>query len=147
MLNVGARSIARASEVLDKADPALVKAVEQGRVTVSCATEIIKLNLDSEDTNLLITLPRPDIPRNVERLKKEAKRKEAVERMTPEELEAFADADTSGTDNDAVITAVTKCQKVMRDLKPRLILCVALELKDWAESVRANQPDDEEMRA
>ena len=56
--------------------------------------------------------------------------------MTPEELEAFADADTSGTDNDAVITAVTKCQKVMRDLKPRLILCVALELKDWAESGR-----------
>jgi hypothetical protein len=31
-------------------------------------------------------------------------------------------------------------------LKPRLILCVALELKDWAESLGANQPDYEEMR-
>ena len=82
MLNVSARSIARASEVLDKADPALVKAVEQGRVTVSCATEIIKLDLDSEDTNLLMMLPQPDIPRNVERIKKEAKRREAFERMT-----------------------------------------------------------------
>jgi hypothetical protein len=35
----------------------------------------------------------------------------------------------------------------MRDLKPCLILCVALELKDWAESLGANQPHDEEMRA
>ena len=77
MLNIGARSVARASEVLDKADPAVINAVEQGRVTVSCATEIIKLNLDSEDTKELMTLPRTDIPRNVERLKKEAKRKEA----------------------------------------------------------------------
>src|SRR5271166_823763 len=58
---IAARSIARASEVLDKADPAVVKAVEQGRVTVSCATEIIKLNLDTEDTNELMTLPQPDI--------------------------------------------------------------------------------------
>jgi hypothetical protein len=147
MLKVGARSIARASEVLDKADPALVKAVEQGRVTVSCATEIIKLNLDSEDTNLLMMLPQPDIPRNVERIKKEAKRREAFERMTPEELEALVDADTSDIDNHAVITAVAKCRTVMRDLKPRLILCVALELKDWAESLGANQPHDEEMRA
>jgi hypothetical protein len=61
----------------------VVKAVEQGRVTVSCATEIIKLNLDSEDTNELMTLPKADIPRNVERLKTEAKRKEAFERMPP----------------------------------------------------------------
>ena len=66
--------------------------------------------------------------------------------MTPEELEAFADADTSDADNHAIIAAVAKCQKVTRDLKPRLILCVAFELKDWAESVRANQPH-EEMRA
>jgi hypothetical protein len=83
---------------LDRADPAVVKAVDQGWVTVSCATEIIKLNLDSEDTNELMTLPQPDIPRNVERLKKEAKRKEAFERMTPAELEALADADTSDAD-------------------------------------------------
>jgi hypothetical protein len=34
MFNISARRIARAREVLDKADPALVKAVEQGRVTV-----------------------------------------------------------------------------------------------------------------
>ena len=119
---------------------------------MSCATEIIKLNLDSEDTNELMTLPQPDIPRNVERLKKEAKRKEAFERMTPEELEAFADpdrsdADTSDADNHAVIAAVAKCQTVVRDLQPRLVLCVALELKDWAESLGANQPHDEEMRA
>jgi hypothetical protein len=66
--------------------------------------------------------------------------------MTPEELEALADADTSDADNHAVIAAVAKCQKVMRDLKPRLTLCVALELKDWAESLGANQPDYEEMR-
>jgi hypothetical protein len=46
----------------------------------------------------------------------------------------------------AVIAAVAKCQKVMRDLKPRLILCVALELKDWAESLGAHQPHDEEVR-
>ena len=147
LLSVSVRSVASASAVLDKADPAVVKAVEQGRVTVSCATEIIKLNLDSEDTKELMTLPQPDIPRNVERLKKEAKRKEAFERMTPEELEALADADTSDADNHAVIAAVAKCRKVMRDLKPRLILCVALELKDWAESLGANQPHDEEMRA
>ena len=147
LLSVSARSVASASAVLDKADPAVVKAVEQGRVTVSCATEIIKLNLDSEDTNELMTLPQPDIPRNVERLKKEAKRKEAFERMTPQELEALADADTSDADNHAVIAAVAKCRKVMRDLKPRLILCVALELKDWAELLGANQPHDEEMRA
>jgi hypothetical protein len=147
MLNISARSIARASEILDKADPTLVKAVEQGWVTVSCATEIVKLNLDSEDTNELMSLPQPDIPRNVERLKKEAKRKEAFERIPPEELEAFADPDTSDADNHAVIAAVAKCQKVMRDLKPRLIVCVALELKDWAESLEANQPDYEEMKA
>ena len=125
----------------------MIKAVEQGRVTESCATEIIKLNLDSEDTYELMTLPQPDIPRNVERLKKEAKRKEAFERMTPEELEAFEDPDASDVDNRAVIAAVANCRKVMRDLKPRLILCVALELKDWAESLGANQPRDEEMRA
>jgi hypothetical protein len=35
----------------------------------------------------------------------------------------------------------------MRDLKPRVILRVALELKDWAESLGASQPHDEEMRA
>ena len=125
----------------------MIKAVEQGRVTESCATEIIKLNLDSEDTYELMTLPQPDIPRNVERLKKEAKRKEAFERMTPEELEAFEDPDASDVDNRAVIAAVANCQKVTRDLKPRLILCVALELKDWAESLGANQPDHEEMKA
>ena len=134
LLSVSVRSVASASAVLDKADPAVVKAVEQGRVTVSCASEIIKLNLDSEDTSELMTLPKADIPRNVERLKTEAKRKEAFERMTPQELEAFADPDTSDADNDAVIAAVAKCQKVMRNLKPRLILSVALELKDWAES-------------
>jgi hypothetical protein len=116
------------------------------RVTVSCATEIIKLNLDSEDTKELMTLPQPDIPRNVERLKKEAKRKEAFERMTPEELEALADAETPDADNHAVIAAVAKCQKVMRDLKPRFILCVALELKDWGESLGANQPDSERRK-
>ena len=65
--------------------------------------------------------------------------------MTPEELEALADADTS--DADAVIAALAKCRKVMHDLKPRFILCVALELKDWAELLGANQPHDEEMRA
>ena len=43
--------------------------------------------------------------------------------MTPEELEALADADTS--DADAVIAALAKCRKVMHDLKPRFILCVA----------------------
>jgi hypothetical protein len=147
MLNIGARSVARASEVLDKADPGVINAVEHGRVTVSCASEIIKLNLDSEDTKELMMLPRTDIPRNVERLKKEAKRKEAFERMTPEELEAFADPDTSDADNDAVIAAVANCQRVTRDLKPRLILRAALELKDWAQSLGANQPHDEEMRA
>ena len=62
-------------------------------------------------------------------------------------MEAFVHPDTSDADNDAVIAAVAKCQKVMRDLKPRLILCVALKLKDWAESLGANQPHDEEMRA
>ena len=35
----------------------------------------------------------------------------------------------------------------MRDLKPRLILCVALDLKDWAEALGAHQPHDEEIRA
>jgi hypothetical protein len=48
---------------------------------------------------------------------------------------------------NGVSKMVFKCQKVIRDLKPRLILCVALELKDWAGSVGANQPHDEEMRA
>ena len=69
------------------------------------------------------------------------------ERITPEELEAFADPDTSDVDKDAVIAAVAKCQHVMRDLKPRRILCVALELKDWAELLGTNQPHDEETRA
>ena len=55
--------------------------------------------------------------------------------MTPEELEALADPDTSDADNDAVIAAVAKCQKVMRDLRPRLILSVAPKLKDWAETL------------
>ena len=59
--------------------------------------------------------------------------------MTPQELEAFADPATSDADNDAVIAAVAKCQKVMRNLKPRLILSVALKLKDWAETLGANQ--------
>jgi hypothetical protein len=99
LLGISVRSVASASAILDKADPAVVKAVEQGRVTVSCASEIIKLNLDSEDTSELMTLPKGDISRNVERLKKEAKRKEAFERMTPQELEAFADPDTSDADN------------------------------------------------
>ncbi len=94
-----------------------------------------------------MTLPQPDIPRNVERLKKEAKRKEAFERMTPAELETLADADTSDADNHTVIASVAECQKLMRDLKPRLILCAALKLKEWAESLGANQPHDEEMRA
>jgi hypothetical protein len=48
--------------------------------------------------------------------------------------------------NHAVIAAVAKCQKVMRDLKPRLIVCVALELKDWAEALGANQPDSERRK-
>ena len=99
-------------------------------MTVSCASEMIKLNLDSEDTKELMTLPQPDIPRNVERFKKEAKRKEAFEGMALEDLEALADAETSDADNHAVIAAVAKCQKIMRDLKPHLVLCVALELKD-----------------
>jgi hypothetical protein len=77
-------------------------------VTVSCASEIIELNLDSEDTSELMTLPKGD---NVERLKKEAKRKEAFERMTPEELEALADADTSDADNDDVIAEVTNARR------------------------------------
>ena len=85
LLGINVRSVASASAILDMADPAVVKAVEQGRVTVSCASEIIKLNLDSEDTSELMTLPKADIPRNVERLKTEAKRKEAFERMTPQE--------------------------------------------------------------
>ena len=147
LLSVSVRTVASASAVLDKADPAVVMAVEQGRVTVSCATEIVKLNLHSEDTSELMTLSKADIPRNVERLKTEAKRKEALERMTREELEAFVHPDTSDADNDAVIAAVAKCQKATRDLKPRLILCVALELKDWAESLGASQPHDEEIRA
>jgi hypothetical protein len=58
LLSVSVRSVASASAVLDKADPAVVKAVEQGRVTVSCASEISKLNLDSEDTSELMTLPK-----------------------------------------------------------------------------------------
>jgi hypothetical protein len=66
--------------------------------------------------------------------------------MTPDELEALADAATSDTDNHVVIAAVAKCQKVMCYLKPRLILCVALELKDWAEARGANQPDSERRK-
>ena len=58
-----------------------------------------------------MTLPQPDIPRNVERLKKEAKRKEAFERMTPVELEAFPDPDTS--DDRSISADVTA-----RSLKP-----------------------------
>ena len=108
MFNISARRIARASEVLDKADSCSGQGGRAGSGTVSCATEIIKLNLDGEDTKELMLLPKAHIPRNVERLKKEAKRKEAFEYMTPEELEAFADPDTSDGDNQAVIAAVAK---------------------------------------
>ena len=44
--------------------------------------------------------------------------------MTPEELEALADADAFlEADNHAVIAAVAKCQKVTRDLEaaPNLV--------------------------
>jgi hypothetical protein len=43
MLNVGERSVRRAREVLDEGVPELIAAANQGRVTVSAASDVAKL--------------------------------------------------------------------------------------------------------
>ena len=83
-LNVSRSTVQRATTVLENANPIVVKAVDEGKMTVACAVEIIKLDLDAEDLSELVTLPSPDIPRNVERLKKEAKREETLKRIQAE---------------------------------------------------------------
>jgi hypothetical protein len=70
-----------AKVVIDKADPIIRKAVDQCKVTVSYAVEITKLGLDAGDLNDLVSLPKPDIPRNVERTKKENRRRETFDRI------------------------------------------------------------------
>jgi hypothetical protein len=47
-MNVGVRSVARASEVQEKGAPELVAAVDQGRVSVSAAANIAALSKEEQ---------------------------------------------------------------------------------------------------
>jgi N6-adenosine-specific RNA methylase IME4 len=80
-LHVSPRSLRSAKVVLERGGPAVIAAVEKGRVPVACAIEIIGLELNDEDLTDLLSLPPSDIPSNVERLKKEHKRREVVRRI------------------------------------------------------------------
>lgn len=79
MINVSVRSLQSAKAVLEKADPMVVEAVVDGRVAVSRAAEIAALPV--EDQRELAQLPRADLEANHERLKKEHKRQETIERI------------------------------------------------------------------
>jgi ParB-like chromosome segregation protein Spo0J len=56
-LNVSRRTVQMAKAVLDRGGPAVIAAVERGRVPVARAVEIIDLNLPPEDQQMLVSLP------------------------------------------------------------------------------------------
>ena len=79
MLNVSERGVRAAKAVMDRADPAVFKAVEQGRLAVSRAAEIVELPV--EDQRSLAALPDDDIVSGHERIKKARKRDETLRRI------------------------------------------------------------------
>ena len=80
-LNVSRRTVQMAKVVLEGADPAVVAAVEQGRVPVARAVEIIDLNLPPEDQQMLVSLPPDDIIRNIDRFKRDRRRMDTFQRL------------------------------------------------------------------
>ena len=80
-LNVGRRTVQMAKAVLDRGGQAVIAAVEQGRVPVARAVEIIDLNLPPEDQQDLVSLPPDDIIRNIDRIKKERQRTNTFQRL------------------------------------------------------------------
>jgi N6-adenosine-specific RNA methylase IME4 len=80
MLNVSTRSVASAVKVKEKAEPVVFEAVMKGMVKVSRAAEIA--DLSGEDQKMLVSkMPKEDIVRNHERIKKDLKRDETFKRI------------------------------------------------------------------
>jgi len=80
-LNVSCRTVQMAKAVLDRGGPAVVAAVERGRVPVVRAVEIIDLNLPPEDQQMLVSLPPDDIIRNIDRFKRDRRRIDTFQRL------------------------------------------------------------------
>jgi hypothetical protein len=78
-LQVSRRSVQSAKAVIDKADPAVFRAVEQGRLAVSRAVEIIDLPV--EDQRSLAALPDNDIASAHDRIKRKLRVDAALQRI------------------------------------------------------------------
>ena len=80
-LNVSRRTVQMAKAVLDRGGPAVIAAVERGRVPVARAVEIIDLNLPPEDQQMLVSLPPDDIISNIDRFKRDRRRMDTFQRL------------------------------------------------------------------
>lgn len=82
ILNVGKRSVERARDVLDQGEATLVKAVEQGRVSVSAAADVA--TLPKQEQAEIVAKGEKEILEAAKRIraqKSEAKREERIERI------------------------------------------------------------------
>jgi N6-adenosine-specific RNA methylase IME4 len=82
LLNVGERSVHRARDVLDQGEATLVKAVEQGKVSVSAAADVA--TLPKQEQAEIVAKGEKEILEAAKRIrakKSEAKREERIERI------------------------------------------------------------------
>lgn len=82
LLNVGRRSVQRARDVLDQGEATLVKAVEQGKVSVSAAADVA--TLPKQEQAEIVAKGEKEILEAAKRIraqKSEAKREERIERI------------------------------------------------------------------
>jgi N6-adenosine-specific RNA methylase IME4/ParB-like chromosome segregation protein Spo0J len=82
ILNVGKRSVERARDVLDQGEATLVKAVEQGKVSVSAAADVA--TLPKQEQAEIVAKGEKEILEAAKRIraqKSEAKREERIERI------------------------------------------------------------------
>ena len=131
LMNVSARSVRSAKVVLEKAEPEVIKAVEQGRVAVKRAVEIADLPAE-EQRDLVQHMSSEDIVVSHERVKKNRKRKATFDRIQAEggvpNVEEIDEA-------DLVNEAIVKCRAAVAGLRPSAMMAVVATLKDDAEQL------------